>query len=133
MTFDCVASSQSIDDGLRFTKSAGTLVLVGMPGIPTHVDWTPLWFKELTIHAAYAYGPEPLASACANSRVLKYAAQDDTFTIALDLMRSWGSKLTRLVGPPFCLADHRAALASAINTGQSGVAKTVFAVNNGQK
>ncbi|MCH7721699.1 MAG: alcohol dehydrogenase catalytic domain-containing protein, partial [Planctomycetes bacterium] len=57
-TFDCVASSQSIDDAIRFTRSNGTLVLVGMPGTPSGVDWTPMWYKELTVRAAYAYGPE---------------------------------------------------------------------------
>ena len=117
-TFDCVASSQTIDDGLRFTKSAGTFVLVGMPGVPRGVDWTALWYKELTIHAAYAYGPE----RCADG-------EKETFHLAIDLMRTWGPKLVGLVGPPHDLGDYRAALASALNTGRSGVVKTVFAVD----
>jgi threonine dehydrogenase-like Zn-dependent dehydrogenase len=117
-TFDCVASSQTLDDGLRFTKSAGTFVLVGMPGVPRGVDWTALWYKELTIHAAYAYGPE----RCADG-------EKETFHLAIDLMRTWGPKLAALVGPPHDLADYRAAFASALNTGPSGVIKTVFAVD----
>ncbi len=116
--FDCVASSQSIDDGLRFTKSAGMFVLVGMPGIPRGVDWTPMWFKEVTVHAAYAYGPE----RCVDG-------EKETFLLAIDLMRSWGSRLRALVGPPHELRDYRAAIASALNTGQSGVVKTVFAID----
>lgn len=116
-TFDCVASSQSIDDGLRFTKSAGTFVLVGMPGIPRGVDWTAMWFKELTVHAAYAYGPE----RCANG-------DKETFDLAIDLMRTWGPRLAALVGSPYELRDHRAAFASALHTGSSGVVKTVFAI-----
>ncbi len=60
--YDCVATSESIDDAIRFTRGGGQLVLVGMPGIPRHVDWTPLWHKELTLHAAYAYGPERIAA-----------------------------------------------------------------------
>jgi threonine dehydrogenase-like Zn-dependent dehydrogenase len=119
VTFDCIASSQTIDDGLRFTKSGGTFVLVGMPGIPAGVDWTPLWFKELTIHAAYAYGPERHAGTAR-----------DTFEIAIELMRTWGPRLAALVGPPHALSDHRAALASAINTGRSRVVKTVFAIQS---
>jgi len=119
VTFDCIASSRTIDDGLRFTKSGGTLVLVGMPGIPTGVDWTPLWFKELTIRAAYAYGRE------------RHAGTDrDTFEIAIELMRTWGPRLAALVGSPHTLSDYRAALASAVNTGRSGVVKTVFAIQS---
>ncbi len=119
-TFDCVASTASIDDGLRFTKSGGTFVLVGMPGAPPAVDWTPMWFKELTVRAAYAYGRERRGDeAC------------DTFTIAIDLMRTWGEKLARMVGEPFALEDYRAAFSSAIQTGRSGVVKTVFTIHQG--
>jgi len=117
-TFDCVGSSQSIDDGLRFTRSAGTFVLVGMPGIPRGVDWTAMWFKELTVHAAYAYGPEHCADG-----------EKETFHLAIELMRTWGPRLAALVGPPHDLHDYRAAIASALNTGRSGVVKTVFAIN----
>jgi threonine dehydrogenase-like Zn-dependent dehydrogenase len=118
VTFDCVASTQSIDDSIRFTRSGATLMLVGMPAIPKGIDWTPLWFKELTLHAAYAYGPE-----CHD------LDNRDTFDIAIDLMRSWASKLIPLVGEPFDLADYRAAFAAALNTGKSKAVKTVFAVN----
>ncbi len=116
--FDCVASSRSIDDSLRFTKSGGTFVLVGMPGTPFGVDWTPMWFKELSVHAAYAYGPERYADG-----------KHETFDIALQLIRSWGPKLAKLVGDPFDLKDHRAAFASALGTGRSRTAKTVFGLN----
>ena len=119
VTFDCVASSQTIADSLRFTKSAGTVVLVGMPGIPLGVDWTPLWFKELTVHAAYAYGPERYAGGTR-----------ETFDLGIDLMRTWGPKLAPLVGPPYELTDYHAAFASAINTGQSRIVKTVFAIDS---
>ncbi|UCF32325.1 MAG: alcohol dehydrogenase catalytic domain-containing protein [Phycisphaerales bacterium] len=118
VTFDCVASSQSIDDSIRFTKSGGTLVLVGMPAIPQGIDWTPLWFKELTLHAAYAYGPE-----CHDDD------NRDTFGIAIDLMHTWAAKLVPLVSEPFDLADYRAAFAAALNTGKSRAVKIVFAVN----
>lgn len=113
--FDCVASSQSIDDGLRFTRSGGSFVLIGMPGMPRGVDWTSMWFKELTVHAAYAYGPERMADGV-----------HDTFELAMDLMREWGPRLAPLVGPPFAIAEFPKALASALDTGRSGVAKTVM-------
>ena len=117
VTFDCVASSRSIDDSIRFTKAGGTLVLVGMPAIPRGIDWTPLWYKELTLKAAYAYGREPHDDR-----------RRETFDIALDLMRTWAPKLTPLTGRPFALTRYREAFACALNTGQSRVVKTLFAV-----
>lgn len=64
-TIDCIGSSTSIDDSIRFTNAAGSVVLIGMPGIPSGIDWTAIWYKELKLQAAYAYGPER-----ANSRPL---------------------------------------------------------------
>ncbi|MBI4719049.1 MAG: alcohol dehydrogenase catalytic domain-containing protein [Planctomycetes bacterium] len=113
--FDCVGSSQSIDDGIHFTRSHGTFVLVGMPGAPRGVDWTALWFKEITVRAAYAYGTEVHAGGAR-----------DTFDIAIECMQRMQSKLEPLVGPAFALRDYRAALACALNTGRSGVVKTVI-------
>jgi len=118
VVFDCVASSSSIDDGMRFTRSGGTFVLVGMPGVPRGVDWTPLWFKELTLHAAYAYGPERRGDGVC-----------DTFELAIALMKTWGAKLGALVGAPFALNDFRAAFASALSTGQSRTVKTVLTIS----
>ena len=117
-TFDCVASSSTIDDGLRFTRSGGHFVLVGMPGIPKNVDWTALWFKELSVHATYAYGLEKLADG-----------QKQTFDLAIEIMGHWCDRLTPLVSEPFELNDYRAALSCAMSTGKSGVAKTVFAID----
>lgn len=116
--FDCVASSQSIDDCIRFTRSGGSMVLIGMPGMPRFVDWTPLWFKELTVHASYAYGPESTKSGTC-----------DTFELAIRYVADWSDRLIPLVGKPFPLRNWREAFQSALNTGRSGVAKTVFAPN----
>ena len=134
VTFDCVASSQSIDDAIRFTRAGGTLVLVGMPSVPRGIDWTPLWYKELTLKAAYAYGLEQVASpgsAPGASRVS--ASPRDTFDLAIDLARSRQDKLEMLVGTPHALTDYRAAIAAALDTNKSGVAKTLFAIEHGRE
>jgi threonine dehydrogenase-like Zn-dependent dehydrogenase len=113
--FDCVASSESIDDSVRFTRSGGTFALVGMPGMPRGVDWTPIWFKELTVRAAYAYGREESLGG------------QDTFEVAIELMKGLAPRLTKLVGRPFPLRDYKAAIQQALATGQSKVVKTVIA------
>ena len=112
--FDCVASSESIDDGIRFTRSGGSFVLVGMPAIPRGVDWTPIWFKELNVLAAYAYGREEVDGGT------------QTFTLAIKHMSRLAPQLSRLVGPPFPLTDYRRAIAHGLSTGRNKVVKTVF-------
>lgn len=125
VVFDCVGSPGSIDDAIRFTRAGGTMVLVGMPGIGSGIDWTPLWYQELTVKAAYAYGPE-----CGSSdKDAADAGQRDTFDIALDLLPAWASRLEKLVGEPYPLEAYRDAFRSALQTGRSKVAKTLFVVN----
>ena len=53
--FDCVASSNTLDTSLRFTKAGGNLVIVGLASVPKKVDWTPIWFRELNIHGTLGY------------------------------------------------------------------------------
>lgn len=113
VTYDCVASSESLDDCIRFTRSGGTMVVVGMPGVPSGVDWTPLWYKELTLSAAYAYGVEG-------------ADRRPTFELAIERLGPIADRVAPLVAAPLPLADYRAAFRAALNTGESGTVKTVF-------
>lgn len=117
VTYDCVASNESLDDAARFTRSGGRLVLVGMPAIVRGLDLTPTWYKELSVSAAYAYGPERMGERTT-----------DTFDLAMELLSEWGTKLTALLSPPYDLADYMGALGSALNTSRSGAAKTIFRI-----
>ena len=90
-----------------------------MPSIPRKVDWTSIWYKELSLHAAYAYGAERHDPAART-----------TFEIGLEILSSWGSALRLLVGEPFGLRGYRAALGAALHTGESVSVKTVFRVGS---
>ncbi len=119
LTFDCVASSASIDDCCRFTTAGGELVLVGMPAVPKGIDWTAIWYKELRVSAAYAYGTE-----------LRNGKKRATFELALDMLAKCGHDLRPLVGKPFALRDYKQAIQSALHTGRTGSIKTVFRVQS---
>jgi threonine dehydrogenase-like Zn-dependent dehydrogenase len=49
LVFDCIGHRDTVDDALRMTRSGGTVVLVGLIKVPRGIDWTPIWFKELTV------------------------------------------------------------------------------------
>ncbi len=116
VVFDCVGSSTSIDDALRFTRAQGTTVLVGMPAIPSGIDWTAIWYKELRVVGAYAYGTENINGH-----------EHRTFEIATQLLSGDAAdKMSGLVGGKYRIADFRKAIHSALFSGKSGVAKTVF-------
>ena len=116
LVFDCVGSGASIDDALRFARSGGKVVLVGLAALPKGIDWTPIWLNELQIKGSYTYGLE----LCQGQRM-------HTFQVALDLMAEGKVDLAPLVTHKFKLEDYRRALATVARKGQSGVIKAVFA------
>ncbi len=116
---DCVGSSQSIDDAMRLTAPRGTLLLVGMPGIPKGVDWTSVWYKELRVQGCYAYGFEDRTEGEKTERVR-------TMQLALQFLVNGKGALRPLVNRCYTLDQYRQALAGAFNTGQSGAFKTIF-------
>jgi threonine dehydrogenase-like Zn-dependent dehydrogenase len=115
LVFDCVGSPSSLDEALRFTRSRGTTVLVGMPSIPKTVDWTTIWFKELQVLGVYAYGWEDHAG----ERVR-------TFDLALRFLARGRVDLGALVTHRFPLRDYRQAVRTALETGPHRAVKTVF-------
>lgn len=123
VVLDCVGSSQTIDDGLRLAAPRGLVVMVGMPGIPKNVDMTSLWYKELTLHGAYAYGWEDLDGRRRKTLQLSLetlAAQHDR-----------GAPLKALVNRKYPLTQYRQALDDAFFSGKSGAFKVVFDLRDG--
>lgn len=115
ITFDCIGSSTSIDDALRYTRSGGDVILLGMPGIPKNIDWTSIWYKQLRVKGAYTYGLE-----------LYNNEQIHTFQLGLRFFQEHGESLLPLVGTPFAVKDYRSAIQTALNTGKTSSVKTVF-------
>ncbi len=115
VVFDCVGSPRSLDDALRFTRARGRTVLVGMPAIPKTVDWTTIWFKELTVQGVYAYGVEDFAG----ERI-------KTFELALRFMSRGVVDLRPLVTHRFPLVEYKRAIRTALATGPHQSVKTVF-------
>jgi threonine dehydrogenase-like Zn-dependent dehydrogenase len=115
VTFDCVGSSTSIDDALRFTRPRGKVILVGMPGNPRPIDWTSIWYKGLQVQGSYTSGMET------------YQGQMlPTFRLAIQLLQRIGSSLKPLIGARFPLTAYRQAIDSALHTNRSQSVKTVF-------
>jgi threonine dehydrogenase-like Zn-dependent dehydrogenase len=118
VVFDCVGSSDSIDDAMRLTAPRGTLVLVGMPGIPRGVDWTSIWYKELRVQGAYAYGWEDV----------REREPVKTMSLAMDFLVKSNGALKPLVNRRYQLSEYRTAIEGAFTAGRSGAIKTVFEI-----
>ncbi len=98
-TFDCVASSASLDDAIRCTRGGGQVVVVGMPGIPSGIDWTPLWYKSLQVSGSYCYGWEN-----------RPEGKKKTMDLAIDLVSGKKLDLRPLLTHRFPIRDYRKAI-----------------------
>ncbi|MHB8874908.1 MAG: zinc-dependent alcohol dehydrogenase [Myxococcaceae bacterium] len=55
--YDTVGSAATLETGVRVVKATGTIVLVGVSS-PQRFEWTPLYFKEVTLIGSSGYGIE---------------------------------------------------------------------------
>jgi threonine dehydrogenase-like Zn-dependent dehydrogenase len=53
--YDCVGSTQTIDDALRMTRPLGGITLIGTANVQ-RADWTLVWSRSLTIRGTLYYG-----------------------------------------------------------------------------
>lgn len=115
LVFECIGSEESVDDPIRFTKSGGKMVLVGLAAIPKRVDWTPIWFKELEVKGSFGRSTE-----------IYQGEQILTYQVALKLMVEGKLDLSPLLTHKFTLANYREAIATTANKSRNNVVKTVF-------
>ena len=113
VSFDCVGTPDSLRDALAYTRSQGTIVMVGACGIVPRPDLTNIWAKELTIQGTYFYGPE--------------ASGRHTIDLALEMMTGDGARaVDALVTHHFPLEKYQEAIVANIDRGKSKAMKTVF-------
>ena len=115
IVFECVGNSRSVGDALRFARSGGKVVLLGLAGFLDRVDWTTVWLNELDVKGSFAYGTEEF-----NGRRMK------TMEVAIELMKSGKVDLSPLVTHRFPLAKYKEAFATLVNKGKEACMKAVF-------
>ncbi|MGB7290918.1 MAG: alcohol dehydrogenase catalytic domain-containing protein [Thermodesulfobacteriota bacterium] len=116
LVFECVGNDSSIDDALRFTRTGGKMVLLGLAAYHKKVDWTPIWLKELELRGSFA---------CATENY--QGKQIRTYQIALDLMADGKVDLSPLLTHKCKLIDYRQAIKMTAHKRKNRVIKTVFA------
>ena len=97
--FDCVGSSDTIDLATHILRPRGTLVLIGAAGRQT-ADWSLVWHRELHVHGAAFYAPEPELGR-------------HTFDQVVDWLADPAYPVDGLVTHVYDLADWTQALATA--------------------
>lgn len=115
LVFECVGSDTSIDEALRFTKSGGTMVLIGLASLPKGVDWTPIWFNELRVRGSFCCSTEEI-----EGKRLR------TYELALNWMADGKVDVAGLITHKFPLEDYRKGLQVSMSKSKSKAVKTIF-------
>jgi threonine dehydrogenase-like Zn-dependent dehydrogenase len=55
--YDTVGTARTLETGVRLVKPGGSIVLVGV-ATPARFEWTPLYFKEVSLIGSSGYGIE---------------------------------------------------------------------------
>jgi threonine dehydrogenase-like Zn-dependent dehydrogenase len=115
VVYDCVGGDASLDTAVRFTREGGSTVLLGQVGIPRAIDWTSVWYKEISIRGSYAYGWET-----------RQGRRERTFQVAMDVLQAGDLDLAPLITHRFRLQEYRQALRMATYKSRHELVKAVF-------
>ncbi len=102
--FDCVGGQASLQEGILALRARGTYVLVGTAGIIGPVDFSSLWFRELTLTGSVMY-----AHSVFRGEKLR------TYAKAVELLARSDYPTRGLVSHLFRLEDYRKAFQAAFD------------------
>jgi threonine dehydrogenase-like Zn-dependent dehydrogenase len=117
VVYDSVAKPETFEVGVRVLAERGRLVYTGV-AVPGRWEWTPVYFKELTMVGSNAFAMEEFEG------VRRHAIEH-----YLDLVGDGRIDLTSMVTHRYPLEDWWGALKTLARPEESGVLKATFAPN----
>ncbi len=117
VVYDSVARPETLEVGVRVLAERGRLVYTGV-AVPGRWEWTPVYFKELTIIGSNAFAIEEFEGA-----------RRHAIDHYLGLVESGRIDITSMLTHRFPLEDWWGALNALARPGSSGVLKAAFTPN----
>jgi threonine dehydrogenase-like Zn-dependent dehydrogenase len=114
VVYDTIARPETLEVGVRLLKERGTLVQTGV-STPGRYEWTPIYFKELTLAGSNAFGVEEVEGSRKHA-IAHY----------LDLVESGRVDLTGMLTHRFPLDGWWDALRALAHQENSGAIKVAF-------
>jgi threonine dehydrogenase-like Zn-dependent dehydrogenase len=112
--YDTVASPQTLEVGLRVTRSRGQIVALGVEA-PRRFEWTPLYFKEIALVGSNAFGVEE-----------HQGRRQHAIEWYLEFAAGGVVDATPILTHRFPLEAWREAFLSCFDQGRSGAVKVLF-------
>ena len=118
IVYDTIGSPSSIETAIRVASPRATIAVSGVEA-PRRFEWTPIYFKELSLAGSNAFAIETF-------RGRRMHAMEAYFELVHE-----GLDLTPLVTHRFTLDRYREAFLALADHGRSGAVKAVFDFGSG--
>ena len=114
VVYDTVTSPGTLEVDVRVTRARGRIVCLGVE-IPRRFEWTPLYFKELSLIGSNAFAIEEMDGR-----------RQHAFEWYFELIRTRRIDVTDIITHRFVLDDYRDAFLCCYDQGHSGAVKVLF-------
>lgn len=115
LVFDVVGKASTLNSALRWTRAAGTVVLVGVNLHRMHLDITPVWYQEVDLLGAVGHD------------VVRWEGESlSTFELAMRWMQEGKLTCEGLLSHRFPLDEYRRAFAVALDKQKYQSVKVAF-------
>jgi 2-desacetyl-2-hydroxyethyl bacteriochlorophyllide A dehydrogenase len=116
--YDSVGSQKTLHSALRWARTQGTVVLVGLNLHMMRIDLTPVWYQEVNLLGSLGSGVETWPPGS--------TTQCATFELTAELIKSGLLQPEHLITHRFPLNNYQAAIKTAQEKAQSRAIKVVF-------
>jgi threonine dehydrogenase-like Zn-dependent dehydrogenase len=115
VVYDCVGSADTVEDGLRWTRAGGTVVLVGMDLRRLKVDLNPVWYQEVTLIGSQGHGVDDFQGK-----------RMHTYDRVVEWLRVGKLKDEGIITHRFPFAEYKRAVQTAFSKERHKTIKVVF-------
>jgi threonine dehydrogenase-like Zn-dependent dehydrogenase len=119
VVYDCVGLPNTLRDALRWARSRGTVVIVGVYLSPMKIDLTPVWYNEVNLLGVMAHGMEEWEGE-----------RLSTFDLIVRWIREGKLKMEGFITHRFPLSEYREAILTAIEQPRTSSIKVIFDMGN---
>lgn len=116
--YDTIGQRKTLHHALRWTRSSGAVILVGLNSRMMDIDLTPLWNQEISLLGSTTHGVE--------SWPLDTRERRSTFDVVTELIERGRINPEQLISHHFALNNYKNALLAATNKAESRAVKVVF-------
>lgn len=103
VVYDCVGSADTIETGLRLADGKGKVVVIGAE-TPKRFEWSPIWFREISLVGSMAGGAELFRGKTMHS-----------FEAYLELLAEGAIDVKPLITHKFPLSQYKDAIRTCVD------------------